>query len=604
MADVPRLPYINPDAPQVATPDYRGEYYDALAPATLDLAERARLAVNALTEPLDPDYDYELYWIADLLARPPAMYHTVDDHVQAKFFQALPLLRIASGSTQNLEVERFLMQVHLRMQGPDGLTYFPIRGRPWALPAKPDPWPGLDYLPAGDHWCSLHMVGRILGGFCIYALLDPDGPWRQAAERLVEAMARVIIREDDIAYLFLNCTEPGKPVIKPAAKPVGVRAAFAGWVAQALAQCHLALGNATASDLALRMMRYVMRDAGYFGESGEFREDLPGLTHFHSHTTQILAALEVVRATGNDELLQAALRAYAYAVRRGEPLLGFFPEFLDRPDATENSELCEVADMIACAVKLSLLGVDRWDDADRWVRNQFAEGQLVQINWLSDGHIEPPAGEQGPPPQQYGTTERVPERCLGSFAGWPPPNDWVRGPGASIMHCCTGNAARAIYYVWKNILSFADGSLRVNLLLNRASQWADVHSHIPYAGRVDIAVKRDLKLEVRLPEWVQPSAATCKVNDAHRELAFDGRYARVGAVKPGDQVALEFPIPERTDRLTIQGSAFTVTRRGNDVVYIDPPGKNCPLYQRGHYREGAPLWRKVVRFVPEREIEW
>ena len=63
------LNYISPDAPRVAAPDYPGEYHDELVPATLDLAERARLCVNALTETTDPYYDDELYWIVDLLAR-------------------------------------------------------------------------------------------------------------------------------------------------------------------------------------------------------------------------------------------------------------------------------------------------------------------------------------------------------------------------------------------------------------------------------------------------------------------------------------------------------------------------------------------------------
>jgi len=39
-------------------------------------------------------------------------------------------------------------------------------------------------------------------------------------------------------------------------------------------------------------------------------------------------------------------------------------------------------------------------------------------------------------------------------------------------------------------------------------------------------------------------------------------------------------------------------------VWIDPPGTNCPLYQRGHYRQGDTLWRNVRRFVPAAEIEW
>jgi len=40
------------------------------------------------------------------------------------------------------------------------------------------------------------------------------------------------------------------------------------------------------------------------------------------------------------------------------------------------------------------------------------------------------------------------------------------------------------------------------------------------------------------------------------------------------------------------------------VVWIEPPGKNCPLYQRGHYRGGETLWKNVRRFVPAQEIPW
>ena len=64
--------YINPDAPIPATPVYPGERYEALVPATLGMAERASLSVNALTETTDPSYDYQMYWIIDLLVREPA----------------------------------------------------------------------------------------------------------------------------------------------------------------------------------------------------------------------------------------------------------------------------------------------------------------------------------------------------------------------------------------------------------------------------------------------------------------------------------------------------------------------------------------------------
>ena len=611
------LDYITPDAPRVAPPDYPGECYEELVPATLDLAERARLCVNALTETTDPEYDDELYWIIDLLAREPAMYHSVDDHVQAKFLQALPLNRIACGSAQNLDVEHRLMQTYLKMQGPDGLLYIPIKGRPWALPDTANPW-AIDPLPTGDHWCSICPTGRALGAFSVYALTDPAGPWADAARRLARGLANFCIVEDDIAYLPRNAAEPGVTVPKPAARPRGLLAAYGGWVADGLAKCARALGDREAGEVAAGLMRHIMRDSGYFGPGGEFTYEFPGgedTIHFHAHTCQIVSALEVVQATGDQQLLELARTAYDYAVSQGEPLVGFFPEYLDYKggaygEGQASSEICQVADMIAAALKLSLLGIDKWDDVDRWVRNQFAECQLTDTTWLTDGHLEPvdralaplpAAGCSGP---TYGTTDRVIERAVGSFAGWPSANDFVQGSGWSIMHCCTGNATRIVYYVWEQILTHRDGQLKVNLLLNRASRWADVHSHIPYRGQVDVKVKQPLDLEIRLAEWVQPEEARCTVNGAPRDLTYAGRYARVGPVEAGQTVTLAFPIRERTDRVIIEKRPYTLIRRGNEVVWIDPPGKNGPLYQRGHYRQGETLWKNAPRFVSAAEIPW
>jgi hypothetical protein len=45
-------------------------------------------------------------------------------------------------------------------------------------------------------------------------------------------------------------------------------------------------------------------------------------------------------------------------------------------------------------------------------------------------------------------------------------------------------------------------------------------------------------------------------------------------------------------------------RKGNDVVAIDPPGRNCPLYRREHYRVAETRWREVERFVSPEQIDW
>ncbi len=79
----------------------------------------------------------------------------------------------------------------------------------------------------------------------------------------------------------------------------------------------------------------------------------------------------------------------------------------------------------------------------------------------------------------------------------------------------------------------------------------------------------------------------------------------VGAVRPGDNVVVTFPISERTVKEKIGAGTYTLVMRGNTVVSIDPAGKDVPLYQdREKYRTGEVAWRSVRRFVSDETIEW
>ena len=97
------IQYINPKVPTVELPAYRGQRYEAVVPDTLDLAERAALGVHGLTAPMDAEADYEVYWLAQFRHNPPVMWHDHNDHVGAKYYESLRLLRLASGSRQNTQ---------------------------------------------------------------------------------------------------------------------------------------------------------------------------------------------------------------------------------------------------------------------------------------------------------------------------------------------------------------------------------------------------------------------------------------------------------------------------------------------------------------------
>ena len=130
------IKYINSKKPEVKLPAYPGRKYEVMVPDTLDLQDMAALGINGLTGPTDPEADYEIYWRAAFNANTqPIMWHADigDIGILGMFMEALPLLRIISGSSQNYHVEQRWLEVIRQMQGPDGLLYIPKIGRPWCI---------------------------------------------------------------------------------------------------------------------------------------------------------------------------------------------------------------------------------------------------------------------------------------------------------------------------------------------------------------------------------------------------------------------------------------------------------------------------------------
>ena len=619
-----RIGYIREEIPDYEIPVYRGERYDAMVPDTLDLAERARLAIRGLTGPTDADADYELYWHVDFWSNPPTMTHDWNDWVQKKFEEPLPLLRIVTGSDSGLEADRARMAAHLHSIGPDGLLYYSCEGRPWAFKGigfNNTIWKATGeqgHLPDDTikHLSPWTGGSDAISSLIVYYLRDRNPIWKETIEHMIEGWSERVIDRGDYAYIPSGFFEPGAPLAQDAPMPVGGEGAErVMWNLIGLARYYRLTGYGPARELSAKLVAYLKDHIGFFNPDGSFPPDrvrqYPGFPsrecgHFHRHTYAILSVLEYALSVDDRDLMAFVRGGYEWARDKGHgsSLVGFFPELYYEDYPT--SETCEVADMIALALKLTRAGMgDYWDDADRWIRNQFIENQLVRVDWVD--RILRPGARVG----DNISTDRVAERNIGCFAGWPSASDWsvhtIFTPPIGTMHCCTGNAARVLYYIWEHIVDHTEGRLRVNLLLNRASPWADLDSYIPYQGRVELRVKEPCRsVEVRVPQWTESGSeeVACTVNGVARELTWDGRYVHAGAAAPGDSIRISFPISERLVRERIGGIMYTLVVRGNDVVFIDPPGKNCPLYQRAHYRENEPRWRKVERFVSDEHVDW
>ena len=611
--------YINPEIPDFAIPPYDGQRYEATVPDTLDLAERARLAIHAMTENPNPEADYEPYWGIVWTPVPRMRSDFVSLSITPKFQEAVCLDRIMSGSEQNLHVDRRWMEVTLKCQGPDGLMYTPTRGRPWAFRLRPTHYAGGDTINSdAEQLIRPVSNGQLLRTTSLYAVRDGGSLWPERIRKVVDGLTALAVDAGEYAYFW-----PG-PHYALKAHPPDVRPCFQfhmgemSLVSFGLSCAYRQIGYEPALTLARKLLTF--QKEVFFTPEGAFLTAQPGAikAHVHAHARGLQSMADYALLTDDQALLEFVVKSYEWAKARANTLIGFFPNHVPSPewrqqkikgdmdkgtspaffrDEYNGCEVAGLADMIGVALWLSEAGVaDYWDDVDRWVRNMLAESQLRQTDWVY--HL--PGSAAVPIQLRVGeTAERVPERNMGSWPTGAAPNDWYEENNTSFgfVHGDTACAGRALYWIWNRILRCENGKLKVNLLLNRASPWTDVDSYIPYQGRVDIQMKQPVELSVRIPEWVRPTDSRVQVNDTERNVGWDGRYAQVGHVKPGDTVTLRFPISERTDVVYIQKKKYTLVRRGNDVVAIYPRGRYYPFYQRDHYRSGEPRWRRITRFV-------
>jgi hypothetical protein len=613
--------YIRPNIPNVPYPAHRGTWYADQVPDTLDLAEMAKMLVNGLTGPNDPLADYEQYFGPNLASNPPLMGHDWSDQCQMRSMKALPLMRHVSGSDQNSQIDQIWLDLILKSIGPDGLYYVPTKGRPWShrgVESIPD---GI-YRPDGStvapddpsvtqYMYSFHP-GYAISTMMIHYLRDGNPIWKKQIEDMIDGIARLAIHRDDYAFVPAAEYEPNAKVPKTANMPVGQLSVNSStWLLDGLGKYYRLTGYPPVKELGGKLVKYLRHHGQYFSENGCFNlADNFIENHFHSHSVSLVVMLDYAAAVNDRELISYVRNNYECFKTKGYTLTGFFPESTipDYPSC----ETCEIADMIALSLELTRLRVgDYWDDADRWLRNQFAENQLTpekvqKLTGLGKRLGNPERRADG----YFNTDDRVLERNMGAFAGWASANEFLdlemsksRG---GIMHCCTGNAAQTVYYLWKAMLQQDRDQLRVNLLLNRASEAADVYSYVPYEGRVDLKIKKAAgAVLVRVPEWVNPSTdkVACTLNGQMRDIRWEGRYANAGAAKPGDKISVRFPIAERTlVNQKIGNRSYTVVVRGNSVASLDPVGRECPLYARD-YGKGVSQ-RTVNRFLAGEDIAW
>ena len=371
-----------------------------------------------------------------------------------------------------------------------------------------------------------------------------------------------------------------------------------------LANWHRLTGNEDALNRSGELVRFLASPQFWSDyEAGDYpsvvgQQHAHWTGHLHGHVNTLRAILEYALAVDDAQLKGFARDGYEWARQALLPRIGYF-----------DYQGCATARMIGLAVKLSDAGIgDYWEDVDQYIRNHGVEMQITPddadyLAAMSEGK-PPPDGEPGT------ATENVFERAVGGFALWSD-KSWVG-------LCCGTHGNMGLFYAWDGGLRHDDGTVRVNLLLNRASEWLDVHSYLPYEGKVVLRNKTATEVFVRVPLWVDKSAVRCAVDGNDRKPAWFGSYLRFRDLRPGESITVQFPMVETTEewsvsQLTWPGNIIgeeqvhTCRIRGNTLVEITPglsPGS--PLYRgrKALYSTTQTPMKTVSRYASPITLTW
>jgi hypothetical protein len=616
--------------------------YQVSVPDTLDLAERARAAVNFLTEIISQDYGCQPFQKSDYYRNPQVFSHDPGSYVfvngnemWGKAAEALLEMRLMSGCKQGVDLDEKTFAGMVGCIENDNLFY--------SLVKKIE---GNELVEMED-FVDLVSGGRVMLALIAKYQLDGNPEWHKYLSRLAKGYRDIaIIRED---YAYYPDGHMGGAISRPRsgwktdAEPIGnslyeskdwyecssnVLFTYGG-IVQGLCQWVRLSGEKESLDLAGKLVRFMLKPRFWQPEAGP--QSVVGAQHAHFeghiHATVrgLWALLEYAMLTNDEKLKAFVFDGYQYVRTFGIARIGLL------------GEGCTVGDMTCLAIKLTDAGMgDLWEDVDQYVRNHLTELQILDPDPIHQIAKASPIKDV----KTWESAERFVERQIGALCD-DATHPTLATPG--LMHCCTYNGLIGFYHAWDGIIRQSEDVTQVNLLLNRASPWLDIDSYLPYEGKVKIINKTAHRISLRIPRWVDRQAIRSELNGEEAHLFWLDRNLVFEKVSPGDKITIEFPMVESIETyqngwegLQIPGwtevtlplitdvkpdpfayiastgqnkptelTTYTCHFKGNTLVDIYPreQGLGYPLYRREHFKNDKAPIKEVVRSIPEKLID-
>lgn len=512
---------------------------------------------NRATTAWEPGLLPELYWGADRLAdgtgrfNPVARSHALDNgvaHVVGRALWAILLAQETVGinpETDSLEIlTRYCRDMY---HNPDHLSAF------------------MDPANGFERSVVLHDQREGFLGLLALARVRQDA-W--ARDELREVIASLEKSTDERGHL--SADKAKQSGLKARLLGAGNDATTSGRLVEPLMEYYAMTGDERALKLAGRFARAALEST--FTQEGRFREVSSSGGHIHSITSSLCGITRYAIRTNDADLIARCRRILDVGVAEYSSSWGWVDEVMPEHTANEISrgEINQTGDVIRTALLLGQAGYPQYYE----MAERFLRGCLLPSQYQEDDVRRILRPVESP---QDDSQRDVPARVVGGYSMMMPNDRQRAGVWPLTTQDIISGGVHALCECWRHRCTGTDDAVRVNLLLDYDGPEATIHSDLPLEGRVRFLCKQAKPLLVRFPDWAD--AKTLKVTmrgEALRVEPADG-YIKIVPVAAGDEGCVEFAVPCRVQRETVDGTEYTTTWIGNQPVEILPRGAISPL---------------------------
>ncbi|NQT17129.1 MAG: hypothetical protein HQ582_30530 [Planctomycetes bacterium] len=509
------------------------------------------------TSVLSPGKYPELYWGADCLADgtgrfgPPHRRHALDTgvaHVVGRAIWALLLAEETVGVRPPDETMEILTRYCRDMyDNPDHLGAF----------IDPD----RDFR----RFIVCHDIREGFLGLLAMARVRGDAWAGQEAQRVLSTLERITGAQGHLSLTKAREAGMGDRLLG-----AGNDATTSGRLVGPLVEYYQFSKDPRALRLAQRYATATMTST--FTPDGRFQAVESSSGHVHSITSSLCGITRYALFANDAEMIEQCRRIMDEGIPQYASSWGWVDEVMPRHPANEigRGEINQTGDVIRTALLLGEAGYHQYyERAERFLRStllpvQHRTHDLQRFLKLNDS------------PQ--GDWERdVSKRVVGGYSMFLP-NDRMRpGHWPLTTQDIISGAVHALCECWRYRCTVGSDSVRLNLLLDYEDNDVVIKSQLPLQGRVFFRSKAAKTLWIRVPDWVDVASLRLTVEKKAAEVVIRNGYVEISGLTPEIQGSLDFPIPCKVEVEIVDGTEYTTTWIGNQLIEIQPPGAVSPL---------------------------